>query len=102
MDRFRERRDKKYGAWKNIRANALSRMHCEKGIERVERTFYNSGIWINILKGRYNTCFQQAMRTSEFLIKELNPYNSGPDYMQSLTKGGNRYEVLRYSKINED
>ena len=34
----------------------LACMH-GKGMERVEHTFYSFGIWVNVLKRRYNTCF---------------------------------------------
>jgi len=45
----------------------------EKGMKRVEHTFYNSGIWVNVeefLKERYNTCFQRAMRTSVRILSQ--------------------------------
>ena len=44
-----------------------------KGMERVEYTFYNSWIWVNVeefLKERYNTCFQRAMRTSVWILNQ--------------------------------
>jgi len=56
-----------------------------------ESYFFGPEIWVNVPKGRYDTCSDEQCEHPTLWVKELNPFDPGLDLVRSRRLEGKEY-----------
>jgi len=81
---------------KDVFSNCVSQVHAHRRALRVERTFIAPKYGLTFEKTLWYL-FPRVVRSSVLIrVKELNPFNSGPDHVRSLRARKRRREVVGF------